>query len=428
MLDASGFAGNDCAPDLDLSSVQVQTFAVGQEITLDLADLGGTLTDLDSSNDPTGDVLRWLADPDTGVDFPTGASLSSDGVLTWTPTAGQVGDHLVTIIGIDGGDPALADAEKFAITIIEENNAPNLAPIADTEATAGEEMVVDVTVTDADSSQTLTFALDADNSPDGATIEKTGDNTARIRWTPAAGDLDGSVNFGVVVTDNGLPPLSDAESFTVTQANRAPQMESITDQNATEGDELVVQVTATDADSGQTLTFDLDGDNSPTGATIVKTSATTATIRWTPSASDVSNQPTEFRVIVTDDGSAPLGDVEAFEVTVAADNDAPEVATAPPATITTATDLIQITFDEEMGSEAFDVANYTLRIVGGANNGQEVTIDSVTTSDNTTVVLNLAADLPEGSYRLTLDDSEIDDEVGNLLTGTVEFNITVDLS
>lgn len=97
--------------------------------------------------------------------------------------------------------------------------APNLAPIADTTATVGEELEVTVTATDPNPLDELTFQLDADNSPAGATIEKTGSGTAVIRWTPAAEDEGALVSFRVIVLDNGDPVLTDVEDFSVQVGN-----------------------------------------------------------------------------------------------------------------------------------------------------------------------------------------------------------------
>ena len=84
-LDASGIDfGNDCAPDLDVAAVAIQTAQVDQEITIDLQAEGGFVTDVDASGAPTNDSIIWQLDPD---DNPANATITSDGVFTWTPTA-----------------------------------------------------------------------------------------------------------------------------------------------------------------------------------------------------------------------------------------------------------------------------------------------------------------------------------------------------
>ncbi len=99
----------------------------------------------------------------------------------------------------------------------DEQEAPSLSPITDKTATVGTQIEIIVTATDPDG-DTLTFTLDPDNSPASATITKTSNTTAVIRWTPTAEDEGETYTFRVIVTDNGQPPLSDSEEFEVTVA------------------------------------------------------------------------------------------------------------------------------------------------------------------------------------------------------------------
>ncbi|EAQ80412.1 hypothetical protein [Blastopirellula marina] len=96
------------------------------------------------------------------------------------------------------------------------NLSPDLAPIPDQMAQVGVELVIEITATDPNPGDTLTYILDAEDSPAGATIEKIDNNHAIIRWTPTAADLPGPVSFRVLVIDNGEPPLADDEEFVVT--------------------------------------------------------------------------------------------------------------------------------------------------------------------------------------------------------------------
>lgn len=96
--------------------------------------------------------------------------------------------------------------------------APVLAAIADGQATVGTQYEVTVTAVDPNTGDTLTFTLDPDDLPSGATIIQTNNNTAIVRWTPTAADQASTVTFRVIVTDNGTPVMSDSEEFTVTVA------------------------------------------------------------------------------------------------------------------------------------------------------------------------------------------------------------------
>ena len=58
---------------------------------------------------------------------PVGASIDPNaGAFTWTPTAGQIGPHTVTVRVTDNGSPALFDEETITITV----NAVNATPTA----------------------------------------------------------------------------------------------------------------------------------------------------------------------------------------------------------------------------------------------------------------------------------------------------------
>ena len=74
-------------------------------------------------------------------------------------------------------------------------------------------MQVTVTASDPDAGDTLTYLLDADNSPAGATIEKINNGQAIIRWTPTSADFPGPVEFRVLVIDDATQAISDAETF-----------------------------------------------------------------------------------------------------------------------------------------------------------------------------------------------------------------------
>ncbi len=96
---------------------------------------------------------------------------------------------------------------------------------------------------------------------------------------------------------------------------QSPNLAPIADTTATVSTELEVTVTATDPNSQDTLTFQLDSDNSPATATLEQTGEGTAIVRWTPSAAD-EGKDFAFRVLVVDDGEPPLADSQDFTVTV----------------------------------------------------------------------------------------------------------------
>src|SRR5207244_9796794 len=115
-------------------------------------------------------------------------------------------------------------------------------------------LTVTNTATDSDlPGDTLTYQLLA--APTNASISSSG----IITWTPteAQGPSSGVV-FTTKVTDNGTPPLSATNTFTVTvnELNSAPSLSTITSQTVNELATLTVTNTATDADlPANTLTY-----------------------------------------------------------------------------------------------------------------------------------------------------------------------------
>jgi glucose/arabinose dehydrogenase len=129
--------------------------------------------------------------------------------------------------------------------------------------------------------------------------------------TPGVGHLDGllSTNDSVFVAD--LSSNGDVFSSTgtgviyqiksINPANQPPVINPIPAQTAAEGSLVQVKATASDPDSGQTLTFSL-GAGAPTGATIDPSSGQ---FSFTPPDGPASY---DITVVVTDNGTPALSD------------------------------------------------------------------------------------------------------------------------
>ena len=159
-------------------------------------------------------TLTWQLGPGA----PVGLSLDPvSGLLTWTPTHAQApSTNVVTVIVRDNGVPSLSDTTRLVIVVNPVNQPPVLATIANQTAF----VLMPLTVTNAASdpnvpAPTLTFSLDA-GAPDGATIDPA---TGVFTWTPARSQAASTNLITVRVTDNGQPPLSDAQTFTVVVAD-----------------------------------------------------------------------------------------------------------------------------------------------------------------------------------------------------------------
>ena len=129
MLTGVSFAGNFAQPDLNLSRILAQSVQAGQTLNINLVAPLAMVTDLNDQGQPTGDVIRYQLDPDAAE---TPATISAAGILTWTPTADQVGQKTLIVIAIDAGTPHLADAETLVITVLPP--PANVSPVVDLNA------------------------------------------------------------------------------------------------------------------------------------------------------------------------------------------------------------------------------------------------------------------------------------------------------
>jgi hypothetical protein len=258
-----------------------------------------TATDSDI---PANNLTYSLVNP------PTGAAIDTNGIINWTPTAAQTGTtNLITTIVADDGTPSLSATNQFTVVVSSSNSPPVLSPQPNVTMAELTTLVVTNTATDSDvPAQTLAYALQT--PPAGATISSSG----VISWTPGEAQGPGTNVITTVVTDNGAPPLSATNSFTVvvTERNNGPVLPAQTNRTIVNQVTLVVTNTATDADvPANALAYSLL--NAPTGASI----DTNGIITWTPTAAQTPGTNT-ITTVVTDNGAPPLSATNSFFVTV----------------------------------------------------------------------------------------------------------------
>jgi len=253
-------------------------------------------------------------DPDTPANTLTfslvgadhGASITSGGVFSWTPSEDQgPGDYTFMVRVTDDGSPSLYDDEEFSVHVNEVNLPPVLDAIGDKSVDELTLLTFTATATDPDlPPNTLTFSLVG--APSGTSIDP---STGAFSWTPSEAQGPGDYTFDAVVSD-GL--LEDSETITVhvNEVNRPPVLGSIGDKSTPWGEALTFTVTASDADvPANTLTFSLVG--APSGASI---DGSSGAFSWTPTSGQIGSHT--FTVRVTDNGSPNLYDEEEIKVTV----------------------------------------------------------------------------------------------------------------
>jgi hypothetical protein len=154
---------------------------------------------------------------------PSGASITSAGAFSWTPTEAQGPGTYKLKVGVSDGE--LTDDEQITITVTEANVDPVLAAIGNKTAVKDTQLTFTATATDADvPAQTLTFSLTAgttgcDTDPI-CTLPSVNapsfTSGGAFSWTPDATQVGNTYRWTAVVSD-GLGG-SDSEEFDVSVA------------------------------------------------------------------------------------------------------------------------------------------------------------------------------------------------------------------
>jgi hypothetical protein len=247
------------------------------------------------ATDPDEDELFFSLGPGT----PPGATISQDGLFSWTPSEiDGPGSFPITIIVTDG---LLSDTQTTTITVREVNLPPVLdVPFAQTVGELAP-LTFGVVCSDPDiPANSLTIS--ASGLPLGASFSSTPGGSTRqgtFSWTPgeAQGPGDYTVNF--TCADNGTPSLSDTKSIAiyVNEVNVAPSLTFPGAQTVNELAPLTFTLSCSDSDiPANSLALSTSG--LPSGASFNQGSGT---FTWTPSE---DQGPRDYTVSFTcSDGS-----------------------------------------------------------------------------------------------------------------------------
>ncbi len=184
------------------------------------------------------------------------------------------------------------------------NSGPTFATIGNKEATAGTRLTFQVSASDPNG-DTLTYS--APSLPQGATF-----SGQTFDWTPAA-DQVGNHQVTFTVSDG---QVQDSQTITITVAaapipNSAPVLGAIGGKSINENQPLSFTISATDADSQDTLSYSATG--LPTGAGFAN-----QTFTWTPGYDQAGSYQVTFTV-----SDSRAQDSETVTVSVANVNRAP---------------------------------------------------------------------------------------------------------
>ena len=160
-----------------------------------------------SDADPAG--LRFSLEA-----APEGANIDPiTGQFAWTPTESQGPSTNEIIVRVeDSGFPKKSSITLFVVRVNEINRPPRLPRGSDHSALVGSILRITNSVIDPDvPANQFSFAL-TNGAPAAARILKNG----VLVWKPTKNDALTTNDITVVVTDNGVPPLSDSRIVRVT--------------------------------------------------------------------------------------------------------------------------------------------------------------------------------------------------------------------
>lgn len=229
-------------------------------------------------------------------------TISRRGRITWTPTEAELGRQTFTISVSDG---LRDDLQKVTVYV---NSPPELGKITDTLATVARPFTTNITVTDLNKGQKLSYSFLA--APKGMKISSSG----QIHWTPAK-TQKGWNDIFIKVSDKFS---SDTYKFAV-YANAPPVIVSKADTMAIVGQEYVYEIKALDLNSDQNLVYKVY--DAPAGVKLTNGSI----LRWTPKTDQINQA--QFKVSVTDGYITNVQKITLFV------NALPEVTSTPSAVV-----------------------------------------------------------------------------------------------
>lgn len=213
------------------------------------------------ASDPESQAITYSL-----TNAPSGMSISTGGLITWTPGVGVTSSGTVTLHVNDGTNDT---TQSFTVNVTVTNFPPTISTPPAQSATEHQPYSYQVSASDPDSDP-LAYSLTS--APAGMTISP---SAGLISWTPPEG-VSSSVSVTVSVTDNVNPAVTKTFTIAVTLVNDPPVIATPPAQTATEHQAYSYQVSAADPE-GTALTYGLT--TFPTGMTI---NASTGLISWTP--------------------------------------------------------------------------------------------------------------------------------------------------
>ncbi|MCL1475904.1 choice-of-anchor C family protein, partial [Argonema antarcticum] len=181
---------------------------------------------------------------------PNNMTINSDtGLITWNPTASDVGSKDITVAAYSSYGTAY---QTFSLSTIN-NTAPVINSTPQATVTAGATYSYNVIATDADN-DALTYNLL--NPPPGMSIDKFG----QITWKTSVSDI-GNKPIQIAVSDGRQPPVISNYTLAVVADNEVPKVNLVASKNFVDkGDKVTFQISASDNVSASNLSLKVNNN------------------------------------------------------------------------------------------------------------------------------------------------------------------------
>jgi len=227
---------------------------------------------------------------------PTGMTISTSGLVTWTPTSAQAGPNPVRVNVSDWSSWTLQD---FNVTVIV--HPPSALLLSPTNGTIVDTKTPELRWLVADPNSALVlndiYLSEDENAVSAQELSALlATNVVQNKFPIAFALKKGATYYWTVVPNDGGNRgrcTSGIWSFTVNESldNRAPTIKSVPPTSVVAGELFIYQVEASDLDVGDVLNYTLE--QAPAGMVIDQRNGT---ITWTPGQSQVGDQMVIVRV------------------------------------------------------------------------------------------------------------------------------------
>jgi VCBS repeat-containing protein len=217
----------------------------------------------------------------------------------------------LTVTVTDDGNPALSSSAVVVVSLTDVNEAPAIADQSFTvaENSASGTIVGSIIASDVDGGQSLAYAITGSTLAGAFAIDATSGQMTVANAALLNFEAVTSVTLTVTATDNGNPALSSSALVTIslTNVNEAPtianQSFSVAENSANAT--IVGDVTASDVDAGQSLSYSIAAGNTG-GAFAINAATGRITVANTAALNFETNPSFALTVRVTDSGNPAL--------------------------------------------------------------------------------------------------------------------------